>query len=70
MKTVHEVAEQELPRLTTTTLPLGVDSVNPFDEMMSRFDVAAQKLGLDPEAFSRPGGWRYQGRAENMFPPR
>jgi glutamate dehydrogenase (NAD(P)+) len=48
VNTVDEVAEQELPRLTTTTLPLGVDSVNPFDEMMSRFDVAAQKLGLDP----------------------
>jgi glutamate dehydrogenase (NAD(P)+) len=26
----------------------GVDSTNPFEEMMSRFDVAAQKLGLDP----------------------
>jgi glutamate dehydrogenase (NAD(P)+) len=28
--------------------PQGVDSANPFEEMMSRFDVAAQKLGLDP----------------------
>jgi glutamate dehydrogenase (NAD(P)+) len=40
--------DSDLPRLTTTTLPLGVDSASPFDEMMSRFDVAAQKLGLDP----------------------
>jgi len=45
---VDPVVEQEIPRLTTTTLPMGVDSGNPFDEMMSRFDVAAQKLGLDP----------------------
>ena len=35
-------------RLTTTTQPLGIDSASPFDEMMSRFDLAAQKLGLDP----------------------
>jgi glutamate dehydrogenase (NAD(P)+) len=41
-------SESELPRLTTSTLPLGIDSASPFDEMMSRFDVAAQKLGLDP----------------------
>ncbi|HYR46560.1 MAG TPA: Glu/Leu/Phe/Val dehydrogenase [Thermoanaerobaculia bacterium] len=29
-------------------IPQGVDSASPFEEMMSRFDVAAQKLGLDP----------------------
>jgi glutamate dehydrogenase (NAD(P)+) len=40
--------DSDLPRLTTTTQPLGLDSASPFDEMMSRFDVAAQKLGLDP----------------------
>ena len=40
--------DSDLPRLTTTTQPLGIDSASPFDEMMSRFDVAAQKLGLDP----------------------
>ena len=40
--------EAPLTRLTTSTLPLGVDSASPFDEMMSRFDLAAQKLGLDP----------------------
>ena len=40
--------EEPLTRLTTTTQPLGVDSASPFDEMMSRFDLAAQKLGLDP----------------------
>jgi glutamate dehydrogenase (NAD(P)+) len=47
---VDQVAEPELPdsRLTTSTLPQGIDSASPFDEMMSRFDVAAQKLGLDP----------------------
>jgi len=33
---------------TIGTPPQGVDSSNPFEEMMSRFDVAAQKLGLDP----------------------
>ena len=43
-----QVEEAPLTRLTTTTLPLGVDSASPFDEMMSRFDLAAQKLGLDP----------------------
>ena len=26
----------------------AAESVNPFEEMMSRFDLAAQKLGLDP----------------------
>jgi glutamate dehydrogenase (NAD(P)+) len=30
------------------THPTGTDSASPFDEMMSRFDLAAQKLGLDP----------------------
>jgi glutamate dehydrogenase (NAD(P)+) len=40
--------DSDLPRLTTTTQPQGIDSASPFDEMMSRFDVAAQKLGLDP----------------------
>ena len=40
--------EEPLTRLTTTTQPLGIDSASPFDEMMSRFDLAAQKLGLDP----------------------
>jgi glutamate dehydrogenase (NAD(P)+) len=37
-----------LPNLATLTKPQGVDSDNPFEEMMSRFDVAAQKLSLDP----------------------
>jgi len=45
---VDEVVEPQLPRLTTTTQPLGVESASPFDEMMSRFDLAARKLGLDP----------------------
>ena len=40
--------DSDLPRLTTSTQPQGIDSASPFDEMMSRFDVAAQKLGLDP----------------------
>jgi len=40
--------DSDLPRLTTSTQPQGLDSASPFDEMMSRFDVAAQKLGLDP----------------------
>jgi glutamate dehydrogenase (NAD(P)+) len=35
-------------KTTIITRPQGVDSENPFDEMMSRFDVAAQKLSLDP----------------------
>ncbi len=43
-----QVEEGPLTRLTTTTQPQGVDSASPFDEMMSRFDLAAQKLGLDP----------------------
>jgi len=33
------------PALTPTQ---AAESVNPFEEMMSRFDLAAQKLGLDP----------------------
>ncbi len=36
------------PRLTVDTLPTGTDSASPFEEMMSRFDLAAEKLGLDP----------------------
>jgi glutamate dehydrogenase (NAD(P)+) len=43
-----QVEEAPLTRLTTTTQPQGIDSASPFDEMMSRFDLAAQKLGLDP----------------------
>jgi glutamate dehydrogenase (NAD(P)+) len=35
-------------KTTIITRPQGVDSDNPFEEMMSRFDVAAQKLSLDP----------------------
>ena len=35
-------------KTTIITRPQGVDSDNPFEEMMSRFDVAAQKLALDP----------------------
>ena len=34
--------------MTVDTMPTGTDSASPFDEMMSRFDLAAQKLGLDP----------------------
>jgi glutamate dehydrogenase (NAD(P)+) len=36
------------PRLTVDSYPTGTDSASPFEEMMSRFDLAAQKLGLDP----------------------
>jgi glutamate dehydrogenase (NAD(P)+) len=43
---VERVAEPQFP--TIGTPPQGVDSANPFEEMMSRFDLAAQKLGLDP----------------------
>ena len=43
-----QVEEAPDTRLTTTTQPQGIDSASPFDEMMSRFDLAAQKLGLDP----------------------
>jgi len=43
---VDQVVEtdSDLPRLTISTQPQGIDSASPFDEMMSRFDVAAQKL--------------------------
>jgi len=41
------VAEPQFPTIGASP-PQGVDSANPFEEMMSRFDVAAQKLGLDP----------------------
>jgi len=43
---VNQVAEPKFP--TIGTPPQGVDSSSPFEEMMSRFDLAAQKLGLDP----------------------
>jgi len=44
-----EQAQAVDPKFPTIgTPPQGVDSTNPFEEMMSRFDVAAQKLGLDP----------------------
>jgi glutamate dehydrogenase (NAD(P)+) len=43
---MDQVAEPQFP--TIGTAPQGVDSPSPFEEMMSRFDVAAQKLGLDP----------------------
>ena len=43
---MSQVAEPQFPTIGTS--PQGVDSANPFEEMMSRFDVAAQKLGLDP----------------------
>jgi len=43
---VDQVAEPQFP--TIGSIPLGTDSANPFEEMMSRFDLAAQKLGLDP----------------------
>jgi glutamate dehydrogenase (NAD(P)+) len=43
---VDQVAEPQLS--TIGSPPQGVDSANPFEEMMSRFDLAAQKLGLDP----------------------
>jgi glutamate dehydrogenase (NAD(P)+) len=41
------VAEPQFPTIGGSA-PQGIDSANPFEEMMSRFDVAAQKLGLDP----------------------
>jgi glutamate dehydrogenase (NAD(P)+) len=41
-----KIAEPQFP--TIGTPPQGVDSASPFEEMMSRFDLAAQKLGLDP----------------------
>ena len=40
------IAEPQFP--TIGTHPQGSDSASPFEEMMSRFDLAAQKLGLDP----------------------
>ena len=43
---MNPVAGTEISTLPST--PQGVDSANPFEEMMSRFDLAAQKLGLDP----------------------
>src|SRR6202165_4383789 len=43
---MDQVAEPQFP--TIGTAPQGVDSPSPFEEMMSRFGVAAQKLGLDP----------------------
>jgi glutamate dehydrogenase (NAD(P)+) len=42
-----EEAESHVTTLASIA-PQGIDSTNPFEEMMSRFDVAAQKLGLDP----------------------
>jgi glutamate dehydrogenase (NAD(P)+) len=41
-----KVAEPQFP--TIGSHPQGTDSASPFEEMMSRFDLAAQKLGLDP----------------------
>ena len=43
---MDQVAEPQFP--TIGSHPQGTDSANPFEEMMSRFDLAAQKLGLDP----------------------
>jgi glutamate dehydrogenase (NAD(P)+) len=43
---VDQVAEPQFP--TIGSHPQGTDSASPFEEMMSRFDLAAQKLGLDP----------------------
>jgi len=40
------IAEPQFP--TIGSHPQGTDSSSPFEEMMSRFDLAAQKLGLDP----------------------
>ena len=45
---MEEAAETSTPAIASAAQPQGVDSMNPFEEMMSRFDVAAQKLGLDP----------------------
>jgi len=36
------------PHMTVDAFAPGSESMSPFDEMMSRFDLAAQKLGLDP----------------------
>jgi glutamate dehydrogenase (NAD(P)+) len=41
-----KVVEPQFP--TIGNAPQGLDSASPFEEMMSRFDLAAQKLGLDP----------------------
>ncbi|HYT33123.1 MAG TPA: Glu/Leu/Phe/Val dehydrogenase [Thermoanaerobaculia bacterium] len=43
---MSQVFEPQFPTIGSS--PQGVDSASPFEEMMSRFDVAAQKLGLDP----------------------
>ncbi len=43
---MSQVSEPQFPTIGSS--PQGVDSASPFEEMMSRFDVAAQKLGLDP----------------------
>jgi len=43
---VSTIAEPQFP--TIGSHPQGTDSASPFEEMMSRFDLAAQKLGLDP----------------------
>jgi glutamate dehydrogenase (NAD(P)+) len=43
---LSQVSEPQFPTIGSS--PQGVDSASPFEEMMSRFDVAAQKLGLDP----------------------
>ncbi len=46
MSTIAQPQEPQFP--TIGSHPQGTDSANPFEEMMSRFDLAAQKLGLDP----------------------
>lgn len=38
--------------MTTTEPALAKDKENPFESMMSRFDVAAQILGLDPATYN------------------
>jgi glutamate dehydrogenase (NAD(P)+) len=43
---VSTIADPQFP--TIGSHPQGTDSASPFEEMMSRFDMAAQKLGLDP----------------------
>jgi len=45
---VEKVAEAPLPSTAPLPPSPALDSANPFEEMMSRFDLAAQKLGLDP----------------------
>jgi glutamate dehydrogenase (NAD(P)+) len=44
---VSTVTEPQFPTIGGSH-PQGTDSASPFEEMMSRFDLAAQKLGLDP----------------------